>query len=65
MLKFNGIYKLNNDYRCYTKYDIDKKVNCISDDEDILESLSDYEVFITNSKDIIFIENIFTKCTVR
>lgn len=34
------------------------------EDNDYFDSLSDYEVFITNSKDNIFIENIFGKCTV-
>ncbi len=49
--------------RYYKKFDIDREKNNLLDNEKY-DSISDYEVFKSNHKDIIFIETIVSTCNV-
>ena len=48
---------------CYTKKDLNRKKNNLLDKKNY-DSISDYELFPTNHKDIIYIESIITKLKV-
>lgn len=47
----------------YKKTDINRKKNQLLDDSNYA-SISDYELFETNHKDIIFIETVIAKCNI-
>ena len=49
--------------RFYKKFDINKEKNGCSD-PDKFDSISEYELFSSNHRDVIFIETILGVCTV-
>ena len=49
--------------RYYKKSDINREKNCLNDDT-ILNSISEYEVFKSNHLDTIYIETIIGQCKI-
>lgn len=61
-LKLNGIFLSNSRY--YNKDHIELRSNGITSDEDN-NSLSDYELFKTQHKEVVFVEQIISHCSVN
>lgn len=57
------IYFIIYTFRYYKKTDIDREANDLVDDEKF-DSISDFEVFKSNHRDIIYIETILSTCHV-